>query len=346
MLGRLKELTELNGVSGNEKAVRKYLKEFAINYADEVFNDAMGNLYAHKKGDGKRVMACAHMDEVGMMVRGIRSDGLLAYQAANLDARVVVGKRVAIGEKSVPGVIGSKPIHLQSEEEFYQAYNHDSLYIDIGASDKADAQKYVSVGDYVAFTTKFEEFGDGMIRCKALDDRVGCAIVTELLKNDYDCDFYAVFTVQEELGLRGSRAAAYNVKPDIALIFEGTTANDMPKVEGHEHVTRVHGGAAITFMDGGTVTRPQMFDALKRCAKENGIRWQLRQGTRGRTDAGEIHLAGDGAITGGISVPCRYIHSPVTATSKEDIICAFELADAFLRQKYFERVLEAVCSGK
>ena len=329
MLGRLKELTELNGVSGNEKAVRKYLKEFAINYADEVFTDAMGNLYAHKKGDGKRVMACAHMDEVGMMVRGIRSDGLLAYQAANLDARVVVGKRVAIGEKSVPGVIGSKPIHLQSEEEFYQAYNHDSLYIDIGASDKADAQKYVSVGDYVAFTTKFEEFGDGMIRCKALDDRVGCAIVTELLKNNYDCDFYAVFTVQEELGLRGAQAAVYNVKPQVALVLEGTTANDLPKTQGHQHITKVGGGPAISFMDGSTIVPRAMFEALKSAAQEAEIPFQVKQGTAGGNDAGAIHKALSGCVTGVISVPTRYLHSPCSLASISDFENAYRLADAF-----------------
>ena len=179
---------------------------------------------------------------------------------------------------------------------------HNELFIDIGAKDKADALKYVNPGDYVSFTTKWERYGEDKMKAKALDDRVGCAIALELLKNSYDCDFYAVFTVQEELGLRGAQAAVYNVKPEVALILEGTTANDMPEAEGHQHVTKVGAGPAISFMDGGTIVRPKMFEALKRTAKEAGIPFQIRQGTRGGTDAGAIHKALSGCITGGIPV--------------------------------------------
>lgn len=151
-------------------------------------------------------------------------------------------------------------------------------------------------------------------------------------ENSYDCDFYGVFTVQEELGLRGARTAAYNVKPELALILEGTTANDMPETQGHPWVTRVGKGAAISFMDGGTITRPQMFSELTDCAKRNGIAWQIRQGTRGGTDAGRIHLSNGGIITGGISVPCRYIHSPACVASISDFNSAYMLADRFWRK--------------
>ncbi len=342
MLGRLKELTEVNGVSGDEGQVRRYIKNIVSQYADEVWTDAMGNLYAHKKGAKRRIMACAHMDEVGMMVRGIRDDGLIAYTAAGIDPRVVPSKRVVIGKDKVPGIIGSKAIHIQSREEFEKAYKHKQLYIDIGAKDKADAQKYVKLGDYISFVTEFSEFGEGLIKAKALDDRVGCAIVMELLKNSYDCDFYGVFTVQEELGLRGARTAAYNVKPELALILEGTTANDMPETQGHQWVTRVGKGAAISFMDGGTITRPRMFSELKNCAQSNGIAWQIRQGTRGGTDAGRIHLSNGGIITGGISVPCRYIHSPACVASISDFNSAYMLADRFLAEKRFDSVLDNV----
>ena len=177
------------------------------------------------------------------------------------------------------------------------------------------------------------------MKAKALDDRVGCAIALELLKNSYDCDFYAVFTVQEELGLRGAQAAVYNVKPEVALILEGTTANDMPEAEGHQHVTKVGAGPAISFMDGGTIVRPKMFEALKRTAEEAGIPFQIRQGTRGGTDAGAIHKALSGCIAGGISVPCRYIHSPNSVASIRDFENAYKLADSFLKTKKFDEVL-------
>ena len=153
MLGRLEALCNLNGVSGDEGRVRRYIRDIAKDYADEVWVDTMGNLYAHKKGEGRRVMACAHMDEVGMIVWGAMDNGLLAYQAGGIDPRVVVSKRVVIGPDEVPGVIGSKAIHLQSREEFSHVLGHNELFIDIGAKDKADALKYVNPGDYVSFTT-------------------------------------------------------------------------------------------------------------------------------------------------------------------------------------------------
>ena len=339
MLGRLEALCNLNGVSGDEGRVRRYIRDIAKEYADEVWVDAMGNLYAHKKGEGRRVMACAHMDEVGMIGWGAMDNGLLAYQAGGIDPRVVVSKRVVIGPDEVPGVIGSKAIHLQSREEFSHVLGHNELFIDIGAKDKADALKYVNPGDYVSFTTKWERYGEDKMKAKALDDRVGCAIALELLKNSYDCDFYAVFTVQEELGLRGAQAAVYNVKPEVALILEGTTANDMPEAEGHQHVTKVGAGPAISFMDGGTIVRPKMFEALKRTAEEAGIPFQIRQGTRGGTDAGAIHKALSGCIAGGISVPCRYIHSPSSVASIRDFENAYKLADSFLKTKKFDEVL-------
>lgn len=339
MLGRL---SNLKGVSGDEGRVRAFIKEAVSPNVDEVFTDAMGNLYAHKKGKGRRVMAAAHMDEVGMIVRGVLDNGLIAYSAAGIDPRVMVSKRVVIGPDEVPGVIGSKAIHLQSRTEFEKAYKHKELYVDIGAKDKTDAEKYVKRGDYISFTTEFSYFGDGLMLGKALDDRLGCAAIIELLKNDYDCDFYGVFTVQEELGTRGAYAAAYNIQPELALILEGTTANDMPKVEGHRTVTRVGAGPAISFMDRGTIVRPFMFEALKRTAEDAGIPWQLRQGTLGANDAGAIHKSGSGVITGAISVPCRYIHSPCSVASVSDYDNAVKLADRFLTSGKFEEVLRSV----
>ncbi len=339
MLRRLEELTNLYGVSGDEGRVRKYIKAALDGMSLKYKVDTMGNIIVRKEGSGRRVMVCAHMDEVGMIVRGILDNGLIAYDQGGLDPRVCVSKRVVIGRDNVEGVIGAKAIHLQTHEEMQRALPHDELYIDIGAKDKDDAAKSVKLGDRVSFITKFERYGEDTVKAKALDDRIGCALLLELLKNDYACDFWGVFTVQEELGLRGAKAAVYTAAPEVALVLEGTTANDMPKAMEHQYVTRMGEGPAVTFMDGGTVTKPKMFDALKRTAREAGIPFQIRQGARGGTDGGAINHALEGCIVGGISVPCRYIHSPASLASIKDIENALKLADAFLKTKKFDEVL-------
>lgn len=327
----LPELSELRGASGDEGAVRRFIKEKVKPLCGEVFTDTMGNLYAHKQKEGRpRVLLTAHMDEVAMLITKIRDDGELEYDYAGIDCRVMPGRRVVIGENAVMGVIGTKPIHLQSEEEYASSVKHKDLTIDIGAKDKEDAAKYVSVGDYACFTTKFEEFGEGLFTGKALDDRVGCAVLIELLKGDYDLDLFAAFTVQEEAGVRGANLAADHVHPQLALNFEGTTANDMPEAKGHETVTKVGFGPALTFMDRGTIVPARVFDALKNAANKAGIPYQLRCGTNGMTDIGRIHTDVGGCLSGGISVPCRYIHSAQSVASQEDLLNTIRLADSFL----------------
>lgn len=339
MLERLKTLSELYGVSGNETRVRAYLRKQAEPYADDIAVDPIGNLYVHKCGEGPRVMLAAHMDEVGMIVRDITESGTLLYDAGGIDPRVVVSKRVAIGPNDVPGVIGAKAIHLQSPEERKRVLKHTDLYVDIGAKDRADAEKLVGRGDYISFTTKFSHFGEGLVRGKALDDRVGCAILLELLRGSYQCDLWAVFTVQEELGLRGATVTAARVQPDVALILEGTTANDMAETPSHRSVTTVGAGAAISFMDGRTIVPEKMVATLRGAAMREGIPWQMRKGTAGGTDAGAIHRSLAGVVCGGISVPCRYIHSPVSVASVADIEAAYRLAATFLQQNLFHEVL-------
>lgn len=339
MLGLIEKLTNLNGVSGDEGRVRRFIKAELAPLGLEMKTDTMGNLIVHKPGKGRRVMLAAHMDEVGMIVTYITDTGMLAYNQRGLDPRVVVSKRVVVGDDEVPGVIGAKAIHLQSRDELKRALPHSELYVDIGAKDKDDALKYVKPGDHVSFTTKFAMIGDGLVKAKALDDRVGCAIIMKLLQNSYGCDLYAVFTVQEELGLRGAMAAAYSVEPEVALVLEGTTCNDMPDAKEHQYVTRVGSGPVITFMDGGTIVRRKMFEAEKQTATEAGIPWQLKKATTGGTDAGAIHKTRAGCVTGGISVPCRYIHSPASIAAVSDIENSYRLADAFLKTKKFDEVI-------
>lgn len=337
----IKELSQLRGVCGDEGAVRRFIKEKVTPLCDCVFTDTMGNLYARKKKEGAPVIALtAHMDEVGMLIKKIRDDGELEYDPAGLDPRVMPGRRVYVGRDAVPGVIGAKPIHLQSDSEYEASIPHKELTIDIGAKNKEDAEKYVSIGDYACFTTCFEELGDGLFTGKALDDRVGCAVLMTLLTQDYDCDLYAAFTVQEEAGLRGANLVADHVKPAIVLNFEGTTANDMPGAKSHETVTTVGCGPALTFMDGGTIADVKLFDALRQTAKEHGIPFQLRKGTNGRTDMGRVYTDLGGCRAGGISLPCRYIHSAQSVASWQDLRNMILLANAFLSDRKYREVLE------
>lgn len=339
MLGRLETLSNLAGVSGDEGRVRRYIRAEVMPYVDETSVDSIGNLYTVKHGDGPRVMLVAHMDEVGMQVNGVLENGLLSYLQAGIDPRVAVSKRVLVGEAAVPGVIGAKAHHMQKKKDFEHVLGHDELFIDIGAKNREDALKYVKIGDYACFTTRFARFGDGLFKGKALDDRAGCAILMELLKNRYDCELLAVFTVQEEVGCRGAEVAVQRARPDLALVLEGTTANDVSGMPQHRQVTCVGRGAAISVMDRGTIVRQRLLSALKTCAEQNGVPHQFRRGALGGTDASMIHKALAGCPAGGISVPCRYIHSPCSVASIHDFESAYRLADAFMRTKAFNEVL-------
>lgn len=239
----------------------------------------------------------------------------------------------------IEGVIGAKAIHLQTAADRKTVLGHSELFVDIGAKDKDDALKYVKPGDRIGFATKFKRLGEKRVLGKALDDRVGCAILMQLLANDYECDFYGVFTVQEEVGLRGMYAAAYSVAPDVVIVLEGTTANDMPEVKNVGFVTKMSHGPAISFMDNATIVSPDMFKALTETANTAGIKWQPRQGTTGANDQGPAQRMRAGCKTGCISVPCRYIHSPASIADIDDIMGAYALADAFLKNKKFNEVL-------
>ena len=253
----LKELCLLRGISGDEGRVRDFIKSHIEAHADRIWTDPIGNLMAYKKGtEGKKhVLLAAHMDEVGFMVLGINDNGLLSYEpVGGVDARVVVSKPVLVGEKEVPGVIGAKAIHLQTRAEFEKVLKHEDLYIDIGASTKEEAEKLVSVGDYVSFRSDWREFGAGLVKVKALDDRVGCMTLMSLLENEYPCDITCAFTVQEEIGLRGAACVGHSVEADEAIILEGTTSNDLGDVPSHLRVCRVGAGVAISFMDRASVS--------------------------------------------------------------------------------------------
>lgn len=329
----LKKLSEAFGPSGCEQEVRTILQEELKDYISEWQRDALGNLIACKPAaTGPRVMVAAHMDEVGLMISSVDSAGLLHFhKVGGIDDRVLVSKPVLVGKERVRGVIGAKAIHLQRPEERTQVIPHRSLFIDIGAKSKEEALEKVKIGDYVIFATQYGELGAGMAKGKAFDDRAGCAILAELLKEDYSFPLYGAFTVQEEVGLRGAGVAAYAIEPDLAIVLEGTTCNDVSGIEEHEYSTVVGGGPAITFMDTSAVGNKAMIQELVRLAEANGIPYQFKGTVTGGNDAGRINISRAGVPVVAVSIPCRYIHSPVSLLSLADVEHSKALVKLFLR---------------
>jgi len=326
----LKELSEARGVSGNEAAVRDAILSAVRGYIDEHRVDALGNLICLRKarrqaqpGSPRRVMVAAHMDEIGFVITGINSDGTLRFgKVGGIDDRILLSKQVLVGQEAVPGVIGYRPIHLIPKAERERVADVSKLAIDIGATSKSGAEKLVKPGDYVTFRTTFEILDEGGLRTvkgKAFDDRAGCAVLIELLKEEYAFDLYATFTAQEEAGLRGARVAAYAVNPEIAFVLEGTVCDDLPKKKDLSPVTEVGKGPVITLMDRSFIADRRLVKLLVDTAQQLGIPYQFKRGAVGGTDAGAIHLTREGIPSAAVSVPVRYIHAPVSLLSLVDL---------------------------
>ncbi len=335
MVELLKKLTEASGVSGNEDEVRDIIREEITPLVDKIYIDGIGNLIAYKKGKGedvKKIMLCAHMDEVGFIITSISDNGMLKFKpVGGIDPRVLISKRVYIGKDKIPGVLGIKAIHLQEPSERKNAVKVEQMYIDIGVSSKEEAEKLVNLGDYAIFASDMVEFGDNKIKAKALDDRVGCLTLIEALKEEYDHDLYACFTVQEEVGLRGAGVAAYHVEPDIAVVVEGTTCSDVSGVDEHMYSTIMGSGPAITIMDGSSISNKALIEKLKATGDAKGIPYQIKKGTTGGNDAGKIHISREGVATCVVSVPCRYIHSPSSVMDMDDLKNTIELVKEFVK---------------
>lgn len=334
MLKYFEELCSLNGVSGDEGNVRDYIQAIANKYADKVTVDALGNLIVFKKGEarGPKLMISAHMDEVGFMVEKITDDGYLKFGiVGGIDPRVILGRKVYVGPYAIPGVMGLKAIHLTTAEERKEMPKTSSLYIDIGAKNKKEAEKLVSLGDYVSFDSDFVLFGNNMVKAKAIDDRFGCSVMLNLLSKKLPIDVTFVFTAMEEVGTRGAFGAAYSVKPKIALVLEGTTAADFAKVSENKKITRAGGGVVLGFMDGGSVYDRSLFEMTRDLADQKKIPWQIKGRIAGGTDASAIQRSLDGIRVANISVPVRNIHSANSVASLDDIENAYKLSLAFIK---------------
>ncbi len=329
----LKELTNLNGGSGDEERVRDFIREKIEKKVNDLRVDNLGNLIAFRKGKKGRLKLgiLAHMDEVSFMITTINEDGTLSFRpVGGIDPRVVVGKKLKVGEKI--GVVGYKPIHLQKEKVERVRFEELRIYLGYG---KKDEVKDIKVGDYAYFTTEYEETG-GFAIGKAFDDRVGCSITIDLIeKAEPLYDTYFIFTVGEEVGLLGSSVVMEQLDLDFALVLEGTTAGDIQRDEKDRWATHLGDGPVLTFFHRGYVIDERVLSALIEIAEKEKIPYQMKRRTAGGTDAAMIARTGRGAPAGVISVPARYIHSPVSVINLSDYENTFKLVKSAVESEIF-----------
>jgi len=318
----LARLCNVMAVSGDEQEVRQIVLDEIQSYCDQIEVDGLGNVLATHLGsqpEKVRVMIAAHMDEVGFMLTQDEGEGLFCLETVGgIDPRQLVGKVVIVGREHTPAVIGAKPIHLTNHEELKTPLKVDQLRIDLGPEGSSKAK----VGDRATFATQFEVLGPS-IRAKALDNRLGVINLIELLRHaPKNIDLLAAFTVQEEVGLRGARAAAYHFDPQIGMAIDATPANDLPAydadVENTRYNTKLDHGPAIYLMDGATISDRRLADWLIQTAEAEGIPYQIRQPNPGGTDAGAIHRTRAGVPSISVSVPQRYAHSPAGLIRQDD----------------------------
>lgn len=330
----LKTLTQLPGVSGREQAVRAYLQQHLLIEKEEMRVDALGNLIVTRKGSsGKSILLCAHMDEVGLMVNHIDERGFLRFiTVGGIDPRTLLAQRVRVQTRSgeLPGIIGTKPAHITTEADRAKAIPVKELFIDVGLSAE-QVRAQVALGDVAVLDRAYMEFGEELVSAKALDNRVGVFILAELLAalQAPKHTIYAVFSTQEEVGLRGATTAAYGLNADVCLTLDTTGAADIPGVLPQDYIVRVGHGVGVTALDARTITPTALLEDLISCCKSHQIPFQIRVAPRGGTDAGAVHLSKTGIPSCSLSIPTRNIHSNVEVLSKKDVQAMFDLVYNF-----------------
>jgi putative aminopeptidase FrvX len=337
----LKLLSEAHAPSGREDEVRSLIIAEAKKSADSLHVDTLGNLYAEIEGssDRPRLMVATHMDEVGLIVKYVEDKGFLRFETlGTIDPRVLPGQRVVLnGTQQYIGVIGAKPPHVLSPEELKKPVELGELYIDMGMCSREEAKRLgIDIGTTATFDVSFRYIGTGStVVGKALDNRAGCAaalaVMEALVRRKTAATVTFAFTVQEELGFRGAAVAANHLKPDAAVVLETTVAVDGPDVQSKDMVTVVGRGPAVRVTDAGMITQRLMLDYIKKRAEAEGIPYQLQLYSRGGTDAGPIHLTGEGVPTATLATPCRYLHSPSLMLSLDDLARLVRLAESTIR---------------
>ena len=344
----IKELSLAFGPSGYEKPVADLIESKIKGICDGYTRDAMGNLIAilhcgdDKAEERKRVMLSAHMDEVGVMVTDIEKEGLLRFDTVGgIDPSVIEGRHMTMGDErgTLPALVSSKAIHHVKRSDRDKANEITKLYIDIGATSREDAEKLISVGSFGVFNSPFYLFGENgeFMKGKALDDRVGCAVLIEAMKELYshrptgDVDLYFCFTVREEIGLSGAKTAANKIRPHLAIVLESTAVADLPSVDAAKRVADLGGGGAISLADRATIYDREFVSFALNVGKKNSIPVQTKRYVSGGNDAGSIHKSGSGVRTLALSLPTRYLHSPACVAKVSDAYAVRELLTAMLK---------------
>ncbi|MDF1695502.1 MAG: M42 family metallopeptidase [Saprospiraceae bacterium] len=332
----LRDICRIPGAPGYEQRVREFVIKTVTPLVDEVSTDAMGNVIAIKRGgSNKKVMVAAHMDEISFIVTDIDKEGFVRFHTlGGFDAKTLTAQRVIIhGREDVMGVMGTKPIHVLTPEERSKAPKTTDFFIDTGMS-YDQVIKLIRVGDTITRERELIEMGD-CVNSKSLDNRVSVFILIETLRNlkgkEVPYDVYGVFTVQEEVGIRGAIAASSGIEPDFGIALDVTLAYDLPGSSSHEMISQLGKGTAIKVMDGSVISDYRMVDYLRELAEKNDIKYQMEILTAGGTDTAGIQRYGKGgAIAGALSIPTRYLHQVIEMSNKEDIYNTIELLEKAL----------------
>ncbi len=338
MLKLVKRLSEAHGIAGSEEAVRQIIADELKGCCD-IEQDVMGNLIAKKSGGDKRIMLAAHMDEIGLMVRHVDDNGFVKFiTLGGFFDQTILNQPVVVHTKKgmIYGVVGSRPPHLMEEKDKDKVVKTKDMFIDVGAGDKKAVEKMgVAVGDCITFDVPFRELGNGMFTGKAFDNRLGCAVMVEVMKRiKTKHTVYAVGTVQEEVGLKGAKTSAYKIVPDVAIALDVAPAGDFPGIKPEESNIKVGRGPVITVVDGkgrGIITSPQLRESMVKTAEDEKILFQLEVGDGGTTDATAIQLTKEGVLSGVVSIPTRYIHTPVEVSCLEDLENTVKLVVAYIK---------------
>lgn len=329
----LKKLLEASGISGYEKEVADIMRRELSRSCDEVKVDSLGNVIARKGKGGKKIMLAAHMDEVGFMVKNVTKEGYIHFiKVGGIDDRVLPSQRVLIksAKGSCVGIIGTKPPHMQKEEDRKSPLKYEDMFIDIGCRSREDALKRVEIGDVAVFEPNSGALNGKLCYGKAVDDRIGCYALIKIMENlKVPAEVYAVATGQEEVGLKGARTAAFGVGPDYALAVDTTIAGDTPQMTERESSLKLGAGVAITIIEAsgrGVIVNQDIRDLLVNTAKKNRIKYQVDVIEGGVTDGAMIYMNKEGVPTGVLSIPTRYIHSSAGVFHMDDLDAAIELA--------------------
>lgn len=314
----LKNLTDIYAPSSNEGRIREFIKNEIKEYVDEIEVDSLGNLIARKKGSGKRIMLAAHMDQIGLMVTAIDEKGFLRFTNVGGISPIVTMSQKVVFENGTIGVISGEPIEDPSKRKL------ENMFIDIGVFSKEEAEEKVSIGDICVYESNYSS-NENVVFSQCLDDRVGCYVLIETIKNikDNNNDLYFVFSVQEEVGLRGAKTSAYKINPDLGIAIDVTGSGDTPKAK--RFAISLNEGTAIKVKDNSILTHPKVREMMVRVAEENNIPYQMEVLEFGGTDSGAIHLTREGVPSGVISIPTRYVHSTIEMASKKDIMNSIKL---------------------